>query len=235
MKNNKQLFGITIILALSLFFCPAAFAKETSIDLEIDFVKHMRAPEFYGNRVILTYEDERPVKSVAAIFDHEGYTKLHLYEKNKNDIFCLIYPVPASVSELKYRIVVDGLITDDPSNSDIETNVFGISFSRVEIPDNFIKPRIFNPELSKDGMIKLTYTALPGRIVSLLGDFNMWDPYANTFEEDSNGVYTIRLRVAPGRHYYYFFVNGEKRLDPNNLKRMVSDYGEEVNSFVVPN
>jgi hypothetical protein len=232
MEKNKQFAFIIIIVVFLLNMYGLLAASEMSIDLEIDVIKHASEPKFYGNSVILTYEDPRPVRSVGAIFDHEGYRTLHLYNRNKHNIFCLVYHVPPGIRDLTYRLVVDGLVTEDPNNPDSERNLIGVTFSRVEIPERHIPRTIRNPEIKGQDSFLFTYRALPGKIVSISGDFNAWDPFLDLFTEISPGTYTVVIRVSPGEHYYIFFVNGEKRLDPFNPRRKVSDIGEEVSSFV---
>jgi hypothetical protein len=233
MEKNKYIVTILIIVIISLGVYDSLHAVEMNMDLTIQVMRQAEEPFFYGNSLILTYADERSPRVVGAIFDHEGYKTLHPYRINKYNIYCLIYPIPADTSELKYRIVVDGLVLSDPANPVSETNARGVTFSKVAVPDNFIRKLIINPELKPGGLVSFTYTALPGKIVSLSGDFNMWDPYIDLFTETSPGTYTITRRIAAGEHYYFFFVNGEKRLDPFNKRRMVSTIGEEVNGFVV--
>ncbi len=208
------------------------YAAEINTDLTIQVLKHATEPFFYGNKLILSYTDERLVRSVGAIFGHEGYNTLHVYEINKFNVFCLVYPVPQGVEELTYRIIVDGLVMADPNNPRGETNMLGVAFSSVRVPENLVRKRIVNPEFGEGGKVTFTYTALPGKTVTLSGDFNGWDPYVDVLLETSPGTYTVTRRIAPGEHYYFFFVNGDKRLDPYNKTRMVSTIGEEVNAFI---
>ena len=38
----------------------------------------------------------------------------------------------------------------------------------------------------------------PGRRVSLVGDFNNWDPFMDPLDETSPGSYSVTLRVPAG-------------------------------------
>ncbi|MER5623933.1 isoamylase early set domain-containing protein [Streptosporangium sp. NPDC002544] len=51
---------------------------------------------------------------------------------------------------------------------------------------------------TKNGQVKLTFTIAEGPArggVSLVGDFNGWDPYAHPMQRKENGTYQVSLTV----------------------------------------
>ncbi|GAA0830352.1 isoamylase early set domain-containing protein [Streptosporangium amethystogenes subsp. fukuiense] len=51
---------------------------------------------------------------------------------------------------------------------------------------------------TKNGQVKLTFTITDGPArggVSLVGDFNGWDPYAHPMQRKENGTYQVSLTV----------------------------------------
>lgn len=50
--------------------------------------------------------------------------------------------------------------------------------------------------------------------VSVAGDFNGWDVSVHELSRQEKGLWLITVEVAPGRHEYKFFVDGEWRVDP---------------------
>ena len=52
------------------------------------------------------------------------------------------------------------------------------------------------------------------RHVSLLGDFNDWQPAANPMKRQADGAWSIQVRLPHGHHHYVFLVDGQNRLDP---------------------
>jgi len=231
MKKEKQLY-ILIIVFFYLSMYNVFGLSNMNLHIKIMEIRHAGPPEFFGNRVIFTYEDSKPIRFVGAIFDHEGYNTLHTYEKNKYSIFFLIYTPPNDVKELKYRLNIDGLLVNDPANPDSSSNLIGVSFSHIEIPERLLVKKITNPKKTVEGELSFSYEALPGKIISLVGDFNQWDPYSHVLEETAPGFYTITIRVSDGRHFYYFYIDGQKHYDPYNLNQMISDTGETVNTFI---
>lgn len=51
--------------------------------------------------------------------------------------------------------------------------------------------------------------------VSLLGDFNGWNPLANRMQPQPDGSWLAQVQLHHGHHQYHFLVDGEPVLDPN--------------------
>ena len=50
--------------------------------------------------------------------------------------------------------------------------------------------------------------------VSVIGDFNEWNPEADRMWRHHDGCWKSSLMVHTGHHRYQFLVDGEPRLDP---------------------
>ena len=72
----------------------------------------------------------------------------------------------------------------------------------------------------------------PGRQVALAGTFNEWKPERFLTDRAGDGVYRVRLMLAPGEYQYKFVVDGEWRLDPANPNFVPNDFGS-LNSILV--
>ena len=53
------------------------------------------------------------------------------------------------------------------------------------------------------------------RQVSLVGDFNGWDPNATPMIRQPDGRWRASLELGHGYHEYLFLVDGNRVLDPN--------------------
>jgi 1,4-alpha-glucan branching enzyme len=63
-------------------------------------------------------------------------------------------------------------------------------------------------------------------VVSLVGDFNGWNPSARPLKRDAGGLWKVTLRLGPGTYQYKFVVNGERwEEDPLNLERCPNEHG----------
>ena len=63
--------------------------------------------------------------------------------------------------------------------------------------------------------------------VSVVGTFNGWDPEAHHLQgPDRDGVWTLRLPLAPGRYRYMFVVDGVRWMaDPNAVASQNDGFG----------
>ena len=66
---------------------------------------------------------------------------------------------------------------------------------------------------------------VPGRQVFVAGSFSDWQPKHKLSDKDGNGVYTVRILLAPGEYEYKFVVDGEWRLDAANPNFVPNDFG----------
>lgn len=52
------------------------------------------------------------------------------------------------------------------------------------------------------------------RAVSVIGDFNQWNPGAHPMKRMPDGRWVLRLDLPHGHYRYLFLVDGQPRLDP---------------------
>ena len=63
--------------------------------------------------------------------------------------------------------------------------------------------------------------------VALVGDFNAWDAADTPLVRDpASGIWTVTVRLVPGRHTYAFMVDGATwTLDPRAPSAQDPDFG----------
>jgi 1,4-alpha-glucan branching enzyme len=61
--------------------------------------------------------------------------------------------------------------------------------------------------------------------VTVVGDFNRWDPTATPLDADRAGSWAADVALAPGRHAYAFVVDGRRVLDPAAPSERDPDFG----------
>jgi 1,4-alpha-glucan branching enzyme len=69
------------------------------------------------------------------------------------------------------------------------------------------------------------FTAPDARSVMLAGDFTQWQKQAIPLKKDKNGIWTVSVELAPGKHSYRFIVDGEWRDDPECTLRVPNPFG----------
>jgi 1,4-alpha-glucan branching enzyme len=69
--------------------------------------------------------------------------------------------------------------------------------------------------------------------VSLIGDFNNWDPKAHPMKRMPDGAWFIRIELPHGHHQYQFLVDGQPTLDPNAMGKVHNDRNETVSLIAI--
>jgi len=78
------------------------------------------------------------------------------------------------------------------------------------------------------------YCSAPtGKSVSLVGDFNGWNPVANPMRRQADGRWFIQVQLTHGHHRYCFLVDGKLTLDPGGLGITRNDRNERVSLIEV--
>jgi DNA-binding response OmpR family regulator len=67
--------------------------------------------------------------------------------------------------------------------------------------------------------------------VSLVGDFNDWDPAACRLTRQASGTWTVEIAVPPGAYEYRYIVDGDWVNDTHRAERVPNAFGSE-NSLV---
>lgn len=64
--------------------------------------------------------------------------------------------------------------------------------------------------------------------VSLVGDFNQWDPNAHPMKQMPDRAWLLNVPLKHGHHRYAFLVDGQLTLDPRAQGITRNDKGERV-------
>ncbi|THB64113.1 MAG: hypothetical protein D6B26_05245 [Spirochaetaceae bacterium] len=235
--HKNLLLLIACAFAFGLISLPKANAfvvEDFTVHMQIMELHEAKAPYVINDHIILSYQQplhEQTPRYVAAAFAHEDFRTMHLYKINQHGIFVLALPVPPDHRQLSYRMRIDSIWLSDPSNPEYFRDSAGQMVSIVQIPatpDSMYRV----PELDANGNLAIDYHGEPGQEVYLSGTFNNWDPFMHRMNEVRPGVYQIQLKVDPRRsHYYVFFRNGQRILDPRNPQVAYSARDTQVSSI----
>jgi len=215
-------------------------------------IREPSAPVIHENSVIFTADSS--LQRVGIAFAHENFANTYWFRQllvsqdrqnpvilpgerfpsNHRDsgIQFFIYEIPGHLRELEYRMVVNGLWTTDPLNSQFRRDpVSGLSFSVLRLP---FRQSIPNPLNGLPEGLSFTFRAPPGEIVTVAGNFNSWDPFMYELKEGPAGIYSLTIPLPPGLYQYVFFHRGERFTDPYNPRRIYSRDGRSASEIVVP-
>lgn len=80
--------------------------------------------------------------------------------------------------------------------------------------------------------VRFSLAAPSARTVSLVGDFDGWNPTAIPMRLDE-GRWVVDVRLPPGRHVFAYAVDGGLRVDPAAPRAVEDDFGVPSSVIVV--
>jgi hypothetical protein len=82
--------------------------------------------------------------------------------------------------------------------------------------------------------VRFSLSAPSARTVSLVGDFDGWNPAVHPMRRDADaGRWIVDVRLAPGRHVFAYSVDGGLRPDPSAPRAVEDDFGVPSSVIVV--
>ena len=99
--------------------------------------------------------------------------------------------------------------------------------------DNYSpKPRAYSAKnISKP--TAFLYMGTDAQKVTIMGDFNDWDPEANPMKQQFDGAWRGEVMMSHGHHHYLFCVDGKPTLDPRAQGTARNEKGEKVSLISV--
>ncbi|MCG8451979.1 MAG: hypothetical protein MI717_02200 [Spirochaetales bacterium] len=218
---------ITSLLFLLLSWNLAAVGFDTEVHHRVLNITEAQSPQIIGNTLLFSYDAPQGTQVVSMALEKEGYRLFHTYKVNNNGVFILTMPLEnIEEGNLRYRLVVDGLWTIDPSVS-IKRDTRGIRVSHLQLPFGTTSPKPgVHPR--SDGSLLFVYTGKPGARVSVVGDFNRWDPFVSPMKESliNPGTYTLSMNLPEEARHYRYVVDGAQIPDPGNPSMTRNGWGE---------
>ena len=207
---------------------PAPENINTFLHLLVNNLTKAEPPRVQDRKLILTWKGDTQPRYVAAAFQHEAYRQKHLFWRNQNGVYFLVMDLSTEApSTLQYRLIVDGLWQADPANPNRIRDTQGIALSQVNLTAQD-RPFRDGPVQGYHGEVEFSWHGKPGQQVSIIGNFNQWDPFTNYLSEDSPGEYRIRLTLPAGTLLYRFVTGTKSFLDPGNSR---SGHDEQGGTF----
>jgi 1,4-alpha-glucan branching enzyme len=86
---------------------------------------------------------------------------------------------------------------------------------------------------SKRQRVSFSFQKQDASHVSLVGDFNDWNPKRHPMKQDSEGTWTKAVMLVPGTYEYKFWVDGAWIADPENAPVCKNCFGTLNNRITV--
>lgn len=232
MRRVSEVLLCTVVCLLLAAGIASAQEREFdfSVHTTVSSLREAREPIRVGNTLILSYDRERPLRYVAAVFAHENFRERHVFQRNQHDVYFLAYELPEDIEEVEYRLIADGIYTTDPDNPHTRRIPTDFRVSVADVSDR-PDPTRESPRRLPDGRVEFIYEGAPNQRVYVTGSFSNWDPYMHLMEEVEPGRYRIRLHLREDTHYYHFIADGRRVPDPLNRRLTYNRAGRSVSRF----
>lgn len=172
--------------------------------------------------VLLTYRS-REAKRVDVAGTFSNWRPVRMERGEHGVWFYLLTETPGQ-DRVKYKFIVDGLWTSDPQNPWKSYDGNGSYVSMLEpvrtsegrnlsfrvVDKNLIEFRIYRPE---------------ARFISIVGDFNSWNPENDLLEKGDDGVWRLTKRLGKGAYRYKYIVDGKWQPDYFNSNSASDEMG----------
>ena len=240
----KKILFLAGVFAFFTVFASSLSAKEKAeapdtyeYDLTLTEISGVRAPYISKNYVVFT----APVtaNSIGIAFDFEEFRQIHYYQLRKNysyegdvtsSYYFYILEIPKKIPRIAYRVIIDGLWTNDPQNPhSIYNEKENYSLSYINLPPAEIEIT----EKLDNGMTHFVCHTESGQKIRLGGTFTNWDSWIYEMKETVPGKYEIDIPLHPGTYYYSYYNGITAFLDETNPLKGYSSDGRIVSCITV--
>jgi len=213
----------------------------------LDVESYLSTSRLLNRGILFSYNGLRDENvEICGIFNHWECVPM---KRNKYGIYYIVIEPKLLTPEYEedpiyeYKFRVNGLLTFDPENQDRLEDGSGSYISRFVLPGKDTDRQIHSIVLEDSASEELDLRTvrfqiyLPqAEVVSLVGDFNEWNPENDFLKKDRSGVFVLEKKLLPKDFYHYqFIVDGEYQIDTYNPNTNVKvDTGESVSSIEVP-
>ncbi|WP_296331707.1 isoamylase [uncultured Treponema sp.] len=240
----KKIFALTGFLMIFTSFFSQLSAKENApapdtyeYDLTLTDISGVREPYISNDFMVFTAPVDS--NSIGIAFDYEEFRTIHYFQLRKNygydgeltsSYYFYITPMPKKISRVCYRLIIDGLWTTDPRNSNvIHDQKDNYALSYIDLPPSEVEIT----EKLANGLTHFVCHAESGQKIRLGGSFTNWDSWIYELKETSPGKYEIDIPLHPGTYYYSYFKGITPFLDETNPLRGYSNDGRIVSCITI--
>lgn len=238
---------VTFILAFLGLFIVNIFVEtdEYMYGQLVDGISRVTAPRVVDRCIVFTATANR---HVGIAFSHEDYQHIYSFKKlpisnfnypsesssveanSEKPVYFYIFSIPDGMTQVKYRLVIDGLWSSDPANSDeVFDYNYGMSVSLLKVP--FYKQ--YKTESDDKNFVHFTYIGESRQKIKLAGSFNNWDPFMYELEEVIPGRYELSLNLPRGTWFYAYFSGSTQLPDATNKNYVYTVDGRRASVITV--
>ncbi|MCP4131637.1 MAG: hypothetical protein GY754_11720 [bacterium] len=134
--------------------------------------------------------------------------KKNKMSRNKNGIWYYFLKEYDGNRRIEYKFNVDGIWVMDPNNFDNMDDGSGSFVSVTETIKSSEGKQVTFRVVEKNLVEFRTYRP-KARFISIVGDFNNWNPENDLLKKGTDGIWRLRKRISSGTYRYKFIIDGK--------------------------
>jgi len=200
------------------------FLRNAHTPVEMKLIRYDtgRQKQVVERGTLITYKS-RSARRVLLAGDFSHWKPLPM-ERGENGVWYHFLVREPGEERPRYKLIVDGVWTHDTANPIRDDDGMGSYVSIL-------------PGLDASEGLHLTYRAIDdytvefrlrrpeARMISLVGDFNNWNPENDPLTRGRDGIWRLRKKLNRGDFRYCYIIDGEWSLDLYNKETASSDTG----------
>ncbi len=156
--------------------------------------------------LLFTYKDRKAGKVL--ISGNFSSWKMLKMMRGKDGVWFYFLSNSDFAGKVEYKFNVDGLWTEDPYNAFRQDDKRGSYLSVSENSSPSDGRLVTYKFTARDRILFRTYKP-NASIISIVGDFNSWNPEHDIMKRGNDGIWRLEKRLPSGVYRYKFIIDGE--------------------------
>lgn len=145
-------------------------------------------------------------------------------ERGKSGVWYFFITDFSTFQKIRYKFIVDDIWIKDPKNYNQEDDGMG-SYVSIINPFRSANDRHISYRVIDNALIEFNIYKPGARLISLVGDFNNWNPENDLMQKGKDGIWRIKKKLNRGTFRYKFIVDGKWLPDLYNRDSASDDSG----------
>jgi len=165
--------------------------------------------------VLITYKNWK-AKDVKIAGDFSFWDSINMSRSNYGVWYAFLTKLNKT-KVTRYKLIVDGTWTSDPMNIEKEDDGLGSYVSVIEPFFHTDKEKLTYRIIGRD-QVEFRIYKPNAKFVSIVGDFNNWNPENDLLSKRKNGVWSLKKKLSPGIYKYKYIIDDNWSVDLYNPK-----------------
>lgn len=205
------LFQININAQKNNLYYKASLYKLTSASAPqqiklLDVKNYNTQKKVIQKGLLFTYKDNlNEIVKIAGDFSNWKPVKM---EKSKNGVWFYFLEDFSVDSKLKYKYLINNIWITDPMNIQQEDDGYG-SFVSITNSNSKEESKQISYQIFKNNNVNFRIYNSTASFISIVGDFNNWNPENDLLTKDKNNIWQITKKLQPGIYRYKYVIDGQ--------------------------